>query len=44
MLRRWLHAGYVAEDQWYPTATGTPHGGLSAPVLAHLTRDGLERV
>jgi RNA-directed DNA polymerase len=29
MLRPWLQAGYVAEDQWYPTATGTPHGGIT---------------
>jgi len=44
MLRRWLQAGYVAEDQWYPTATGTPQGGIISPVLANLTLDGLERV
>jgi RNA-directed DNA polymerase len=44
MLRPWLQAGYVAEDQWYPTATGTPHGGIISPALANLTLDGLERV
>ena len=44
MLRRWLQAGYVAEEQWYPTATGTPQGGIISPVLAHLPRDGVERV
>ena len=43
-LRQWLHAGYVAADQWYPTATGTPPGGIHSPALAHRTLDGLERV
>ncbi|MGH8056154.1 MAG: reverse transcriptase domain-containing protein, partial [Candidatus Entotheonellia bacterium] len=44
ILRRWLKAGYVAEDQWYPTVTGTPQGGIISPVLANLTLDGLEGV
>jgi RNA-directed DNA polymerase len=44
LLRQWLQAGYVAEDQWYPTAMGTPPGGIISPALAHLTLDGLERV
>ena len=43
-LRQWLQAGYVAEDQWYPTARGTPHGGIISPALANRTLDGLERV
>jgi RNA-directed DNA polymerase len=44
MLRQWLQAGYVAEDQWYPTAMGTPQGGIISPALANLALDGLERV
>ena len=36
-------SGLCGEDQWYPTATGTPQGGSVAPVLANLTLDGLER-
>ena len=43
MLRQGRHAGSVAEDQWYPTAMGTPHGGILSPALAHRTRDGLAR-
>jgi RNA-directed DNA polymerase len=42
--RGWLQAGDVAADAWYPTAAGTPPGGISSPVLANLTLDGRERV
>jgi RNA-directed DNA polymerase len=42
-LRQWLKAGYVAENQWYPTGAGTPQGGIISPVLANLTLDELER-
>jgi RNA-directed DNA polymerase len=34
----------VAEAQGYPTATGTPPGGLRSPALANRRRDGRERV
>jgi hypothetical protein len=44
MLRPWRQAGDVAEEPWEPTATGTPHGGISSPALATLTRDGVARV
>jgi RNA-directed DNA polymerase len=42
-LAQWLKAGYVAAGNWYPTASGTPQGGIISPVLANLTLDGLER-
>lgn len=41
--RGWLNAGDGAEDARYPTEAGTPPGGLSSPVLANLTRNGLAR-
>jgi RNA-directed DNA polymerase len=44
VLRRWLKAGYVENDQLYPSHQGTPQGGIISPTLANLTRDGLERV
>ena len=42
-LAQWLKAGYVEAGNWYPTAAGTPQGGIISPVLANLTLDGLER-
>jgi RNA-directed DNA polymerase len=44
VLRRWLKAGYVENDQLYPSHQGTPQGGIISPTLANLTLDGLERV
>ena len=43
LLSAWLKAGYVEEGHWYPTAAGTPQGGIVSPALANLTLDGLER-
>jgi RNA-directed DNA polymerase len=43
MLRQWRQAGSVAEDQWEPTARGTPQGGSVSAALATLALDGLER-
>ena len=42
-LAKWLKAGYVEAGNWYPTAAGTPQGGIISPVLANLTLDGLEQ-
>jgi RNA-directed DNA polymerase len=42
MLRKWLKAGYVYQDELFPTDAGTPQGGIISPVLANMTLDGLE--
>jgi len=44
VLRKWLAAGYMEEGTLYPTATGTPQGGIASPTLANMTLDGLEAV
>jgi RNA-directed DNA polymerase len=41
-LQKWLKAGYVYQDELFPTEAGTPQGGIISPTLANLTLDGLE--
>jgi RNA-directed DNA polymerase len=43
ILRKWLKAGYLEQQRFYPTEAGTPQGGIISPVLANLALDGLER-
>lgn len=42
MLQKWLKAGYVYQNELFPTEAGTPQGGIISPVLANMTLDGLE--
>lgn len=43
-LGKWLKAGYVDRDNWHPTETGAPQGGIISPALCNLTLDGLEQM
>ena len=42
ILKKWLKAGYVYQNELFPTEAGTPQGGIISPVLANMTLDGLE--
>jgi len=43
ILRRWLKAGYWEKGQLFPTAAGTPQGGIISPLLANLALDGMQK-
>jgi RNA-directed DNA polymerase len=43
MLGKWLKAGYWEKGQLFPTASGTPQGGIISPLLANLALDGMEQ-
>src|SRR5471032_1240779 len=42
ILQKWLKAGYVYQNELFPSHAGTPQGGIISPVLANMTLDGLE--
>jgi RNA-directed DNA polymerase len=42
VLRSWLEAGYVESGKLFPTAAGTPQGGIASPAIANIALDGLE--
>ncbi len=43
VLKKWLKAGFMQHNVFFPTEAGTPQGGICSPVLANLTLDGLEQ-
>ncbi len=42
ILRKWLKSGYLEDQIFFDTASGTPQGGIISPVLANFALDGLE--
>ncbi|CAN7739610.1 group II intron reverse transcriptase/maturase [Paraburkholderia hospita] len=44
ILKKWLKAGYVYQNELFPTDAGTPQGGIISPVAANMTLDGLEEM
>ncbi len=42
ILKKWLKAGFVYQNELFPTDAGTPQGGIISPVAANMTLDGLE--
>jgi RNA-directed DNA polymerase len=42
ILSQWLKAGFVHDNQWYPTDEGAAQGGSASPVIANQALDGIE--
>lgn len=41
-LKKWLKAGFIVQNELFPTVAGTPQEGIISPVAANMTLDGLE--
>lgn len=41
LVKQWLKAGYVENEVFYPTQSGTPQGGIISPLLANIALDGM---
>ncbi|MEN8216868.1 MAG: group II intron reverse transcriptase/maturase, partial [Pseudomonadota bacterium] len=42
IVKRWLKAGYVFENETHQTEMGTPQGGTISPLLANMALDQME--
>jgi RNA-directed DNA polymerase len=42
ILTKWLKAGFIDKDTYYPSKEGVPQGGIISPLIANMTLDGLE--
>lgn len=42
LIKKWLEAGYLENNIFYKTKTGTPQGGIISPLLANIALDGME--
>jgi RNA-directed DNA polymerase len=43
-IHKWLKAGYVDNDSFHSTDSGTPQGGIISPLLANIALHGMEEV
>lgn len=43
LIRDWLEAGYLHNDKFYVTESGTPQGGIISPLLANIALHGMEK-
>lgn len=43
ILKRWLKAGYIEDQQLWATEAGVPQGGIISPAIANWALDGLQR-
>ncbi len=42
LIKHWLEAGYIDNNIFNPTISGTPQGGIISPLLANIALHGLE--
>ena len=42
VLKQWLKAGFVHDNEWYPSDSGAAQGGSASPTIANLALDGIE--
>jgi RNA-directed DNA polymerase len=42
MLAQWLKCGFMENDLFHSTNSGTPQGGIISPIYANMVLDGLE--
>jgi RNA-directed DNA polymerase len=44
LVKQWLKAGVVEEDEWRATELGVPQGSVIGPLLANMALHGMEQV
>ena len=42
LIEQWLKAGYIHNETFHETSTGTPQGGIISPLLANIALHGME--
>ena len=42
LIKKWLKAGYLENNVFHKTRTGTPQGGIISPLLANIALNGME--
>lgn len=44
LIRKWLEAGVMEDDQFYETELGTPQGGVISPLLANIYLNYMDKI